>query len=232
MPQEDSIIVPPNVFILFPLHKTFDALLQFNNSLEAITSMSHHFEISRSSPLPNIVTNFILGWVPTHGKFFSTHIWDLTLAVTLCSAPLSPTPSQGFSPLLTLLLDPDHVPKSATHTDLPDKGFTSFQYILYFIKGCKWLLILVFHPTYSSSTITYQGLSLLEDHMKDSNLAARWKDPTIQTTPVSYQFLELVHNLFATLSATECNIPQSSLLLTMIYVPATNPSFLISPTIQ
>ena len=68
--------------------------------------------------------------------------------------------------------------------------------------------------------------------MTASNLVARWQEPTIQTDPVSYKVMELVHNLLATLSATACNITQSSLLSTIITVPATNPSFLISPTIQ
>ena len=63
-------------------------------------------------------------------------------------------------------------------------------------------------------------------------MSAHWKEPTVQTTPEYYQVLDLVHNLFATLSVTACNIPQSSLLPTMITVPVTKPSFLILPTIQ
>ena len=90
----------------------------------------------------------------------------------------------------------------------------------------------VCHRTYYSSTIAFQGQYFLEEHMTASNLEDRWQDPTIQTAPASYQVLWLVHNLFATLSAIACNIPQSSLLSTIITVPATNPSFLISPTIQ
>ena len=68
--------------------------------------------------------------------------------------------------------------------------------------------------------------------MTASNLVARWQEPTIQTDPVSYKVMELVHNLLANLSATACNITQSSLLPTMINLPATKPSFIISPTIQ
>ena len=90
----------------------------------------------------------------------------------------------------------------------------------------------IIHPTYYSSTIPFQGLYFLEDHMIASNLASRWQEPTIQTAPASYQVLELMHNLFTTLSATSCNINQSSILPTMITVPDTNPSLLISPTIQ
>ena len=41
-----------------------------------------------------------------------------------------------------------------------------------------------------------------------------------------------MNNLFATLSTTACNIPQSTIRPNMITVPDTNPSFLISPTIQ
>ena len=65
-----------------------------------------------------------------------------------------------------------------------------------------------------------------------SNLVACLQDPTIQTDLASYQVLDLLHKLFATLSATACNIPQSSLLLTIITLPATNPSLLVSQTIQ
>ena len=92
--------------------------------------------------------------------------------------------------------------------------------------------MLVCHPTYYSYTIAFQGLYFLEDQMIASNMMARWKEPIIQTAPESYQVLELVHNLFATLSTTSCNIPQSSLPPTTIIVPDTNPSFLILPTIK
>ena len=190
------------------------------------------FEIYRLRRLPNVVTSFLLKCSPIHGALLSTHIWYLILSGNLYVDPLSPTQAQGFSPLLTLLLGPDHRPKSETHPTLLAKVFSSFQDFLLFINGCKWFLMSVCHPTYYYSTIALQGLFFLEDQMKSSNMAARWQDPTIQTAPASYQFLELVHNLFTTLSTTSCKIPQSSLLPTMITVPDTNPSFLISPTIQ
>ena len=90
----------------------------------------------------------------------------------------------------------------------------------------------VYHHTYYSYTITFQGLSLLEYQIIYRNLVDLWQDPTIQTAPISYQILELVNNLFADLSATACNIPLSSLLPTMINVPDTNSYFLISLKIQ
>ena len=139
--------------------------------------------------------------------------------------PHSPTPAQHFSSLLTLLLNPYHGPKYATHPALLDKVFALFQDIICFLNGCKWSLTLVCHPTYYSSTITFQGLSFLEDQITASNMADRWHDPTIQSAPESYQFLDLVHNLFTTLSSLACNLLQSSFLLTMITVPY--PSFLI-----
>ena len=43
MPQYASILLPPNAYILYPLHETFDALLHSKNIPEAITSMSHRF---------------------------------------------------------------------------------------------------------------------------------------------------------------------------------------------
>ena len=143
MPQDASVTVPPNACILSPLHETFDALLCSKNSLEAITSMSHRFELSRLIPLPNIVNNFLLKCGLIHISFFSTQIWDIILAGNLCASPLSPTPAQGFSFLLTLLLDPYHGPKSATHPDLFSKGLALFQDILCFINSCKWFLMLV-----------------------------------------------------------------------------------------
>ena len=92
--------------------------------------------------------------------------------------------------------------------------------------------MLVCHPTHYSFAIAFQGLYFLEYYIKDSNLAANWQEPTIQTSLESYQVMYLVHNLFATLSTTSFNIPQSSLLPTIINVPDTNPSFLISTTTQ
>ena len=68
--------------------------------------------------------------------------------------------------------------------------------------------------------------------MKAINLEAQWQDPTIQTAPTSYQVLDIVHNILSTLSATACNIPQYSIFPTIITVPAANPYFLISPTIN
>ena len=66
--------------------------------------------------------------------------------------------------------------------------------------------------------------------MKSRNLAAHWKETTIQTSTASYQVLELVHNLFKNLSTTACDINQSILLPTRINLHTTNPYFLISPT--
>ena len=68
--------------------------------------------------------------------------------------------------------------------------------------------------------------------MTASNIAACWQEPTIQTAPASYQVLDLVHNLCASLNVTAWNIPQSSLLLTIITVPDNNTYLLIPPTIQ
>ena len=68
--------------------------------------------------------------------------------------------------------------------------------------------MLVCHPTYYCSTTAFQGLSFLEDQMTAINMAARWQEPTIQTAPEFYLILELVHNLFTTLSATACSITQ------------------------
>ena len=87
-PQEAYIKVPPKACIISPLHETFDALLCSKNILEAITSMYHRFEISRSIPLPNIFTNFLLKYGPTQGSFLSTHIWDFILSGNLCASPL------------------------------------------------------------------------------------------------------------------------------------------------
>ena len=165
-------------------------------------SISYCFELSRSIPLPNIVTNFLLKCSPTHGAFFSTHICDTILAGNLFVSSLSPTHAQCFSPLLTLQKDPYHVPKLETHLALPDKGFASFQDVLHFINVCKWFLASFWHPSYYSSNITFQGLSFIEDRITASNMAAWWQDPTIQAAPASYQILDLMHNLFATLSAT------------------------------
>ena len=68
--------------------------------------------------------------------------------------------------------------------------------------------------------------------MTGKNLAARWQEPTIRTAPAPYQVLELVHNLFAALSATASNIPPSC----MIPVTTSNPSglqaLIVSPKIQ
>ena len=124
-----------------------------------------------------------------------------TLRQPLC-IPTTLHHSKGFSPLLALLLEPEHGPNSKTHSALPAKGFTFFQDVLCFINVCKWFLMSVFHLTCYSSTISLQGLSFLEDHMTAINLSDRCQDPTIQTYSSYYQCLELVHNLFATLSAT------------------------------
>ena len=105
----------------------------------------------------------------------------MILAGNLQASTIYPNPDQGFIHLLNLLLDPDHVPKSATHPDLPDKIFSLFKDVPCFINGCKWFLMSVCHPTYSSSTIASQGLSFLEDQMTARNLAARWQETTIQT---------------------------------------------------
>ena len=172
-PQYMYNTIPPNACIPPPLHETFDALICSNNSVEASTSMSHRFGLSHSIPLPNIITNFFLKCGPIQMIFFSTHIWDLILAGNLCAAPLYPTQAQVFSPLLTLLLEPDHISKLATYPDLPVKSIASFQDVLRFINGCKCFLVSVCHTTYYSSTISSQDLSLLEYKMTDSNLAAR-----------------------------------------------------------
>ena len=60
----------------------------------------------------------------------------------------------------------------------------------------------VFHPTHYSSTIEFQGPSLLEDQITVINMAARGQESTIQTDLASYQVLEIVHNLFSNLSTT------------------------------
>ena len=73
--------------------------------------MPHHFELSCSIPLPNIITNFLLNCGPIHGALFCNRVWDLILFVNLCEAPLSTTPVQGFIPLLTLLINPHQGPK-------------------------------------------------------------------------------------------------------------------------
>ena len=139
---------------------------------------------------------------PHPWHIFSNHIWDLILAGNLCAAPLYPTHAQIFSPMLTLLLDPYHGPKLATHPALPDKIFASFQDALRFINRCKWFLMSVYHPTYSSFAIALQGSSILEYQTRSRNLTSRWQDLTIQTAQESYQILELVRNFFATLSNT------------------------------
>ena len=139
--------------------------------------MSYRFEPSCLIPLPNIVTNKSSTAPPT--GHLSTHIWDLILAGNIYVTPLSPTFAQGFSPLLTLFIDPYHGTKSATYPVLLDKVFSSFQDVLRFINGCKWFLMLVCHPTYCSFTIVFKGLSFLEDQITASNLTVRWQDPTI-----------------------------------------------------
>ena len=97
----------------------------------------------------------------------------MILSRNLCADPLSLTPVQGFSPLLNLLLDPDHGPKSETHPFLPAKGFPYFQDVIRFINRCKWFLMSVCHPAYYSSTIALQGLYFLEYQMTTSNMEAR-----------------------------------------------------------
>ena len=98
----------------------------------------------------------------------------MILICNICAATLFPTPAQDFSSMLTLLLYPDKGTKSVTHTALPDKGFVYFQDILCFINGCKWFLVSLFDPTYYSSTVVFQGMSLLEDQMTASNMASHW----------------------------------------------------------
>ena len=195
--------------------------------------MSHRFELSRTSSLPNIVTDYLLHCGPQLGPFFSSQVWEMILAGSLCAASLSPTPFQGFSPLSTLLLDSElSHPTSKIHPQLPPEGFTSFREVLRFVNGCKWFLMTVGHPRFYQLTLAFRGLVYLEESMVHKNLAARWQSPTIRTAPATYQVLELVHNLFATLSATASNMPQSSLVPIHLSSPHHNTSYLIPPSIQ
>ena len=231
-PRDPLIALPTDTCIMSPLHETFEAHLKSKSTREVSQSMSHRFELSRSSNLPNIVTEFLLHCGPQHGAFFSSQVWDTILSGHLCAAPLSSNIFHGFSPLLTLLLNPDHGSPSTSHPVLPSTGFASFLDVLRFLNGCKWFLMTISHPKFYDSTIVFRGLAYLEHAMKENNLAARWQEPTIRTAPASYQVLELVHNLFAAVSATASNIPPSCFIPTLVSNPVATPSFLISPTIN
>ena len=231
-PSEPTSSLPPDAYILSPLHETFEALLRARCSTEACSSMAHRFELSRSSALPNIVTNFLLHCGPTHGSFFSPPVWDTIITGSFCAAQLSPTPFRGFSPLTTLLLNPEYDNSSKTHPRLPQGGFATFLDVLRFINGCKWFIMTIGHPLFYQSTLAFQGLTFLESAMITQNLAARWQEPTIRTAPASYQVLELVHNLFAHLSATASNLPPSCLVPVTVTSPNSCPTFAISPKIQ
>ena len=206
--------------------------MRSKSTTEACATMAHRFELSRSSAIPNIVTDYLLHCGPQHGHFFSSQLWDLILSASFCAAPLSPAPYKGFSPLSTLLLDPEFSTQNSIHPKLPPSGFTSFREVLCFINGCKWLLMTIGHPRFYKLTLAFQGLSYLESSMVSKNLAAKWQDPLIKTAPATYQILELVHNLFATLSATASNLPPSSLIPINLQSPHHNSSYLVSPKIQ
>ena len=96
--QDYSIPVPPNACILSPLHETFDAILSSKNILEESMSMYHCFEISRSIPLPNIATNFLLKCVPIHVEFLSTHSSSIYASGSSCwYSTLTTTPPSSHS---------------------------------------------------------------------------------------------------------------------------------------
>ena len=133
---------------------------------------------------------------------------------------------------MTLLLNPNYAGNSKTHPLLPTGGFTSFQEVLRFLNGCKWLVMTCGHPVLYEHTVAFQGLTHLESAMIAKNLAARWQEPTIRTAPASYQVLELVHNLFAALSATASNLPPSCLVPINITSNIQLSSFAVSPKIQ
>ena len=231
-PVDPSIVLPTDVCLMSPLNETFEAHLKTRNTKDTSQAMAHRFELSRASNLPNIVTEFLLHCGPNHGSFFSTQVWDTILAGHLCAAPLSTKKFNGFSPLLTLLLNPDFGATSATHPVLPSAGFASFLDVLRFLNGCKWFLMTISHPKFYDSTIAFRGIEYLEHSMRSKNLAARWQEPTIRTASASYQVLELVHNLFAAVSATASNIPPSSFIPTLVSAPIRTSSFLISPTVR
>ena len=168
-----SITVPSDAFLLPSLHETFKAMLRTRNGAEAGSAMLHRFELSRSSAHPNIVTNYLLHCGPNHGPFSSTPIWDIIVAGSLCAAPLSATPSKGFTPLMTLLLNPAYSAKPKLHPQLPKGGFSSFHEVLRFVNGCKWFIMSVGHLSLYKHSIAFQGLLCLEDAMTTKNLAAR-----------------------------------------------------------
>ena len=224
---------PVDVLILSPLHETFESLLRSKNCSEACSAMAHRFELSRSSAVPNIVTDYLLHCGPILGPFFQHPIWDLILSGNLCAAPLSPTPFQGFSPLSTLLLDNSMASSSSSiHPKLPSSGFQSFREVLRFINGCKWFIMTIGHPKFYEYSLVFRALCYLESNMVQKNLAARWQEPTIRTAPAMYQLLELIHNLFSVLSATASNMPQSNLIPIHISSPHHNTSFVVAPKIQ
>lgn len=172
-PLDPSATIPSEPYLLSPLHETFEALVCSKHTNEACSTMAHRFELSRSSAIPNVVTEYLLHCGPKHGPFFSTQVWDLILSSSLCAAPLSPTPYQGFSPLITLLLDPELSSNSSLHPQLPSAAFTIFREVLCFIHGCKWFLMTVGHPQFYKLTIIFQALSYLESRMTSKNLAAK-----------------------------------------------------------
>ena len=95
IPQTASIPVTANACILSPLHKTFDDLLCSKNIPEVSLSMSHHFELSCSTPLPNIVTNFLLKFGPIHGTFSLT-TYGIWYSKATSMHPHYPSPLQRF----------------------------------------------------------------------------------------------------------------------------------------
>ena len=227
---DPSLGIPTDAVLLPPLHETFEALLRSRNGAEASSAMSHRFELSRSSAHPNIVTNYLLHCGPDHGPFFNAQLWETIVAASLCAAPLSATPYQGFSPLTTLLLNPVYGNRSKFHPQLPQGGFPSFHDVLRCINGCKWFVMSIGHPALYEHSLAFQGLSYLETAMTAKNLAARWQEPTIRTAPASYQVLELIHNLFSALSATASNLPPSCSISVM--TNSNLAAYVASPKIQ
>ena len=115
----DPSQIPTNAFILAPLHETFELLLRNRSGTEAGAAMVHRFELSHSSSHPNIATEYLLHCGPSHGPFFNSNIWDTIVNGLFYAAPLSPNQYQGFSPIMTLLLNPAYAGNSKTHPLLP-----------------------------------------------------------------------------------------------------------------